>query len=221
MAIADIGSIMEKAEAYMDSAKGKKIIRDTMNNIMTGKVKKASEWGGHTDNFGPEEAAEKFIYVLRRVIDSRGYGINATRYGYPIGVSPSADGMLGPTAVRAAKNLDYILPGGDEDGEYNISISFGGNLKRASLNPGKYSGVYNIIGLLNKGYATKGGRVVVGVWEGHGDGMAVSLPTRSGSHFIQEAIDIFMREYASEYGVIRIDTSGDYSDNGTMTITTV
>lgn len=135
-----------------------------------------------------EKAARKFIEVLKSVVEAKG-----------------SAGYLGSTAISAATSLVSSEP--YKAGDYiAIDINFSGDLFRASLVPGKYDGVDNIVALLNNGYDT-GGKHVYGMWHGK---PYRSLTYRNGAHFIQEAVDEFNRLYASEYGVIEINVSNKY-----------
>lgn len=219
MANINIDSVLKKADIYIESADGKKRVRETVNNIITGKQKLVSG-GSNSVALDPEAAAEKFIEVLHKVILEHAM---STNFGSAYtNRSMAGQGFLGRTAISALENIDYTHPYEyGEDTSY-ISVYFGGNLIRKSLDPSRYpDGAYDIVGLLNGGYAAK--HAVGGVWEGHGSETIASLVNRKGTHFIQEAVDDFMGNYASQYGVIRIEVSGNYtSGHGTaMEITTL
>ena len=90
---------------------------------------------------------------------------------------------------------------------YTIEIFFTGNLSRPSLVPGKYGGISNLAALLNNGVDHEMNRVH-GIWHGQETWSRTVIP---GAHFVDDAVSSFMGSYASEYNVIDISVSGDFS----------
>ena len=88
------------------------------------------------------------------------------------------------------------------DGSSIIYIYFGGDLHRDSLAPKDYSGIDNVVALINNGYGEHPSMAKVwGEWHGariHG------LTQRTGLHFIQQAVQDFNGNYGSDYNVTAI-----------------
>lgn len=91
-------------------------------------------------------------------------------------------------------------------GSYSVSISFGGDMSRPSLEPRKYGGVSNIVALFNKGYSAPKAKYVGGYWHGS---FTWGKPSRPALQFIQAACDSFMASHGGEYD-IQIEISGEY-----------
>lgn len=154
---------------------------------------------GKMGRYDPQAAMDAFIRVLKEEIEESG-----SKGGTPM------SGSLGPTAVRALLNIKHssVQPG--FDGQEEIGFYFA-DVQRPSLNPGKFpDGVYNLPLLLNNGYTTQG-KKVYGYWASH-DVYIENLRERSGAHFIEAAIQRFMRYYAWRYGVRSITFEGIYAD---------
>lgn len=186
-------SILNKAETYMNSAKGKKRINKLVDDIIIGRV---SFLSNGTKVHSPSEAASKFIEVLRNEISSSGIA----------GGGDFASGQLGDTAVSALSKLEYGVPRkvAGKEYAYSIDVYFTEDLHRESLAPEHFSeGVHNIAALLDKGYTA--GHAVYGVWKGHHDNKMIrSLQSRGGAGFIDRAVSTFMNNYAADYGVVDI-----------------
>lgn len=186
-------AIVNKAKTYMRSPAAQKRIEQKIDSaVMTGGS--VSDANGKTITMtGAREAAEKFIEVLQNEIKSLGAGS-----GY-------ADGRLGGTAVASLTQLKHGGIRKTGKNKYQIEVWFADDLHRESLVPDRYDGVENIAALLNKGYHAR--NTVYGTW--HGKDVA-SLQQRDGSHFIEHAIDTFMVNYASTYGVTAIEAADIY-----------
>lgn len=195
MASINTSSILEKAKQYMQ----KSSIQRDIEEIVDRKMVSDNDRGPvHSASIhSPIEAAEKFIEVLQNEI--RGLGVNGGDF---------AAGMLGPTAVSALTKLEHSAPVKIGKYKYRIDVFFAGDLHRESLAPDKYDGVDNIAVLLNYGYGAR--HSVYGVWIGHGSPRIQSLQSRCGAYFIESAVANFMQEYASGYGVSRIDVISGY-----------
>lgn len=174
MASINFESIESKANEYLNSKNGR--------SKLSGKVKDKMTTGGTSSP--PQEAAEKFIEILKETISNDAGGL------------ASVSGSILPSYSDATKV---------EDGVYAIEIDLDkGVLSRESFYPkGEY--VDNIVALLNKGYEAN--RSIWGTWHGH---RIRSLASRKGSHALEEAKSTFMSLYGDEYGVIDIKIDDIY-----------
>ena len=174
----DMGSVLGKAKDFMESNEGRKRAAGAKQKVMSGRVKLSSGQSIHT----PEEAADKFISVLRQAIDGSGLSAGAIN------------------AVSSINHSDAYKIGDDK---YDIYVYFTGDMYRPSLDEARYGGINDIVSLLNDG--AKGGapmHTVVGQWHGETIRSKTVIP---GAHFIQQAISDFMGNYASDYNVTSIE----------------
>lgn len=128
-------------------------------------------------------AAIKFIEVLRHEIETSG---------------------LSPDAIEAISNISASSPYSLGNGKSMITIYFGGDLSRPSLQEPKYGVVDNIVLLLNNGVD----HIMSSIY-GHWDSHGVDTWSRTvipGAHFIEQAISTFKGNYAYDYGVVDITT---------------
>lgn len=163
----------------MKSDVGKKrideVIKDSMNNrtpLQSGKVVHS-----------PEDAASKFVEVLKNSINTSG---------------------LSDDAVNAVSNIESGNATASSRNKYIIRISFAGDLTRPSLDEEKYGSIEDIVMLLNNG-VDHTMRRVHGMWHGKETWSKTVIP---GTHFIEQAINDFMNNYASEYNVKNISMEG-------------
>lgn len=180
MASINMTSILSKAGGYMNSTKGKNKTDTIISKAMLGSVKLTSSGSVHT----PEEAASKFIEVLRRTIESCGLSANA---------------------IEAISQIEATAP--TQIGDTNtflIRVYFAGDLSRPSLDEATYGGISDIVALFNNGIDHTM-RPVHGVWHGQDYWSRTTIP---GTHFIEQAISDFQGNYAHEYNVIDISTEG-------------
>lgn len=190
-------SIMKKANACMNTTQKKREIRTKVDLHMLGKISLGSG-GGKGSSHTPEEAADKFIEILMREIKTHE---NASY----------ASGGISRSAIAGFPEIEHGTPYRVGD-KYCIDIYFEGDLSRPSLAPSYYDGINNIIALLNSGY--EAGHRVYGTWESRAwtdDERIASLVSRGGAHFIESAVDNFMGNYSTEYGVEKIDISDTYT----------
>lgn len=176
MASINMDSILSKANTFLGSSSGMKKRNVCAQEILSGK--KNSGNFKHT----PEEAASKFIEVLKNSIDTSG---------------------LSPNAISAISNIDY----GDvtiHGTTGTVKIQFVGDMSRPSLAPNVFDGIDDIVALFNNGVDHKM-RGVHGTWHGKETWSRTVIP---GTHFIEQAVSTFMGLYAAEYGVISIDVNG-------------
>lgn len=200
MASINMQSILAKAQKCMSKSENQKKVNEIVDKVYLGELGRISFTmsNGGTPH-PPDEAAAKFIEVLRNEIDS-----HASGGGF-------SSGQLGATAVSALKNLDHGSPYKVGTNTYQIPVYFTSNLHRDSLDIDEFpEGVDNIAALLNSGYTA--GHVVYGYWMGHNEYFkTASLTQRAGAHFIDNAVHDFMGNYASEYGIIDIQVDDVYN----------
>lgn len=191
-------SIIKKAQACMNTTEKKQRAAAIIDTYMMSRVglSFSSPRAGRMPPKPPSLAAGKFIEVLRKEIES----CIGTDY---------ASGEMSRSGYIAISELDHGEPYRVGD-KYYIDIYFDDDLSRPSLAPQRYDGISNVAALLNNGYTAA--HAVYGVWEKHsiGDERIASLTSRGGAHFVQQAVRDFMGNYASEYGVTRIDVSDVY-----------
>lgn len=171
-----MASILAKANRYLNGAEGKRRIRELTDKVMLGEIT-LSSGGGRGTIHTPEEAADKFIEVLRRTIASSGLSIDA---------------------FDAISDFDYTraVKVGDK---YIVNVYFVDDMHRDSLYPMGYNGISDLASLLDSGYSAK--NYVYGDW--HGERIR-SRTTFPGVHFMDQAVADFMGNYASEYNVDEI-----------------
>ena len=174
-------SISKKVEKAINTPQVKKKIESCANRKITASA---------------QEAAQQFVDILQKSIAASA-GENY------------ASGDLGTAAIQALLSLNFNTGAPYKQGNnYIINISFDGDKYRESLSPAQYDGINNIVALLNSGYTA--GHTVYGVWKGHTDGKIPSLTKRGGAHFIEQAINEFMRNYARYYDIKDIQVSDIY-----------
>lgn len=183
MASINMDSILAKAKTYMRSD-GKSKVNIVVSKLMSGSVCPQSGKTVHT----PEEAAAKFIEVLRNSIESSG---------------------LSAGAIEAVSNIEHSSAHqlGDSN-TYIISVYFTGDLSRPSLDTDRYpNGIRDIVNMFNYGAPKDGHRMhpVHGEWHGNETWSRTVIP---GAHFIEQAVTDFMGNYASEYNVTNISVEG-------------
>ena len=174
--IVDTKSILGLAKKVVNSREFKKKQEEYVRDILLGKVSVSVRNGSvHT----AEEAAEKFIEVLKNSISTSGLSANA---------------------AAAISDLTFGSPV-CVGNKCTIKVSFSGDLHRESLVPNKYpGGIDHLEELLDKGVDHRM-RPVHGEWHGQ---MVWSRTTISGAHFIDAAKRDFMASYGNEYNVTDI-----------------
>jgi len=191
MSSVNMDVVKKQVQAAINSSAGQKYINDAVDSIMAGlgnkKVTISAGSGGLM-----EAAAKRFIEVVKGEVEKQ----------------PNAGRSLGETAVEALTALKYGKPY-KSSGQYKIDVNFTGDLHRESLVPERYPrGVDNIVALLNSGYSAD--HSIMGVWVGHTDKPISSLAERDGLHFIESAVEKFMRSYAASYGITDISVDNEY-----------
>lgn len=185
MAVVNWSSILSKAEACMKAPEKKKEMQDIVDRRVIG------GFGGSGTN-NVIRAANRFVEILKECIDE-------------CAGSNFSNGDLGETAIDALKNITIGTAEEYGDGNrYSIPITFSmDDRHRDSLAPDVFSGVDDIVVLLNNGYPRDGHEmgVVYGKWHGRN---IQNLRDRQGAHFIESAVDKFMTSESRKYGVIDI-----------------
>jgi len=195
MVTLNLGSIMQKVEAYSRTANGKIKMQDCIQKYHSEGVGKTAAGDKVMTEADMWAAASKMISVLRSTAQS---------YGLPASVMAHFD------SLDCSKI--YEMP----DGSFTIFITFGDDLHRDSLYSDGYDGVRNIVAVLNNGYHARD--YVYGDWDGHAptgeskfDGRSIdtsafirSRKDREGLHFIQQAVQDFNGNYGADYNVTAI-----------------
>ena len=183
----NMGSIMQKVDNWKNSPEGKRRIQAVLDQyVKEGRTKTAAG-----DSIIKEErinlAAEKFMDILRNIASGCQLPEAHGKYVFPESV------------MELLKDIHVGNPVKSGNG-YQVEIRFAGNRERKSLQPEKYSGVGNIIAVLNNGYDYDGKIwTVEGEW--HGDQIH-ALPGRTSMQFIKQAVLEFNEGYGAKYNVI-------------------
>ena len=151
-------------------------VKNKVRNAINSNAQKA--WRAKFESNIVEEAADEFIAVLKREIDSCG---------------------LDPEVASAiADSIEHDSPTKINSNKYSINVQFSDDMTRPSLNPNDE--LNNLALLMNDGFShTK--HAVRGIWHGK---EIIGLRERDGKHFIESAILQFMNNYARKYGVDEI-----------------
>lgn len=179
MAKINWGSVKAKAESFVKSDEFKERIKREG-------LRSSSTTHKHRVDMA-EEAAKKFIDTM---------------------VSEAASRLTGPqlSAVFTEMSAGQAEDGGD--GKITIPVNFSLTLKRPSLYPAGYpEGVYNIVGLLDKGYSAKSR--VFSVDPVTRERM-VSLQSRPGMEYVESGVANFIRAHGKRYKIERVDISEEY-----------
>lgn len=179
MASINMKSILSKAKTYIGSTVGRNKVDGVVNKVMLGNIRLQSAGVIHT----PEEAASKFIEVLKDSIKNAG---------------------LSPNAIEAVSNIEQTSAYRTGYNSYVIQVYFVGDMSRPSLDEAKYGRINDIVALFNNG-VDHTMKQVHGVWHGE---EAWSRTTIPGTNFIEQAVTDFMGNYASEYNVTNISVRG-------------
>lgn len=193
-------SIKSKLDAWAKSPEGQKRMQDKIAEYRKSGVTKTAAGSDVMGEKRIRQAASRLIYVMQKTAASYSLPESVMKHFYLLSCS------------------DIITK---PDGTLEALITFGGDLHRDSLYTKGYSGVDNIVALLNNGYVNTGGSArnyVYGPWFGHQptggalddarstDGIAYihSRKDFGGLHFIQIAIDNFNKTYGSVYNVTAV-----------------
>ena len=167
-------SILSKAKKFMGTDDAVSKINDIKRDVMSGKKKLSRGSTPHT----PDDAANKFVEVLKQEIDASGVSRNV------------ADAIDTLRVTGASYN---------GDGSYDIMVYFEPT-PRLSLIPEKYGYISDLALLYNDGVD----HIMHQVWGDWHGRLTGSLTTIPGAGFMESAIDVFMDSYADEYNVTNI-----------------
>ena len=181
MTTVNMESILSKAKKYTNTPQFQDKVRKKVDSIILSNGSTGMSGGSKISIGGLRMAAEKFIEVLKNEISNSNI------------------------AISDVISLEYDTPKKVGINRYQIEIWFSNDLHRESLAPDKYDGIDNVVALFNNGYTAH--NAVHGTWHGQ---EIYSLTNRAGIHFIDSAIRSYMANYASEYGVVSIETSPTY-----------
>nr|DAI72209.1 MAG TPA: hypothetical protein [Bacteriophage sp.] len=180
MATVNMGAILKKAQTYIESARGQKQMKSTIEKYIRSGVT-TTQAGSYVPTIDVmNEMSEAFIRILHKHAASL------------------------PSSVAAHfGSLRSTPPKKTSDGSYIVEISFADDLSRASLQPYDYSGAHNIVAIFNNGYPQSSGRAeaishVSGFWHGE---YVHARGSREGLHFMQDAVDEFNGIYGSVYNI--------------------
>lgn len=179
----DMASIIKKAEKCIKpGGSAYRRYQKFLDKEMLGDMRVESGASSHT----PQEAAEKFIEVLRKTIRDSG---------------------LSENVKLAISEFEYTSPYKLSDGTYKITVYFDEDLSRPSLDEKKYGRIKSLADLYNDG-VNHTMHTVRGVWHGK---ETLSRTKISGEHFMEQAIADFMGNYGAEYGVSDIERVNNYN----------
>ena len=195
MPAVDIGKIMTKVRKYSLSADGKLRKKEYLDKCRSEGIDKTAAGGRIVTEQDMREAASKLIDALKS---------SARSCGLPASVMKHFD-SLGYSEIQKLPDAGSV-----------IYVYFGDDLRRDSLYPEGYDGVYNIVALLNNGYHARD--YVYGSWDGHSprgesvlDGRSTdtsayirSRKDREGLDFIGQAIRDFNASCSAQYGVTAV-----------------
>lgn len=180
--IVDMKSIQNAASKVANSRAFKKEQQECIQGALLGRVRLDIEGGTiHT----AEEAAEKFVDVLKNHISTSGLSSNAA--------GAISDFTIGSPACSGSK--------------CTIKVSFAGKMHRQSLAPSVYpGGIDNLEELLDQGVGHTM-RPVYGEWNGQ---KIRSRTTINGAYFIDAAMRDFLAGYGKEYNVTDINVEYEH-----------
>ena len=192
MASYDWSSILKKAQAASESESVQQKIDSVVDDYMLNGKKLST-----SRSVKPvRDAAIKFAEVLSKEIHSCA------------GSVPAA-GQLGQTAISALSSVKISTPVKTSRNHYEIGVSFSGDMSRESLDPSYFpDGIDNIAALLNNGYSARA--TVYGVWLNHSPWNIKSLTSRTGAHFIDNAVQSFKTGDSAKYGITNIEVDEIY-----------
>ena len=172
MASVDWNALESKINKWLNSSEGKKVVQETVDKIMLGKI--SFKVGDDVDTKTPKEAAEKFIQVLTNTIYT---------HGLSSGVSEAI--AKGIVCSSPFKNGNV----------YSINVYWQSDLSRPSLNG--VDELHDLAELYDTGVDHTMNRIW-GTWHGKTVGSKTDIP---GNHFMDEAVRAFIDGYGNEYGV--------------------
>ena len=168
-------SILKKAQAYMQRPEAKKKIEKMRDDALQ---------HGQISNgrviHSAVEAGEKFGQVLRKTIQSSGIPANV---------------------IIALEDYDVSHPHKLGDGKYHVMVFFDNDTKRETMSTKKAYYSIDLAELYNDGVD----HIMKPIYEwDEAGGFHKSLTHIPGAHFMEQAVNDFMNNYAAEYNVLDI-----------------
>lgn len=193
--MADSASVKAQINAWAASAKGRAAIKK--------KLEEYKKNGVENTQAGSIVLTDKrLLWLADRLCEE------IIRAGSASGVPASVSGDIATIKRGAMKK--------NADGSRSVELSFSGDLSRPSLQPYEYpEGARNIIAIFNNGYPHNGTSPaaissVFGEWNGR---IVNARGSRSGLHFMQDAVSTFNKLYGEKYDVT-VTLAEIYSDAG-------
>lgn len=177
-----LDAIFKELENYVKSSEFQKEI-----------AKNADQYGAVGEGLTvAQEAGKKFADVLKQTIET----------------SPLSAGV-----VEAISNIGVEPPKHIKENTYQVTVYFKDDLSRMSLSPSRYNPINDLAELYNDGVSHRMKRVYgkwysktgYRAWDGWGNQRVGSRTVIPGTHFMEQAINEFMQNYAPKYGVVNIE----------------
>lgn len=174
MAGIEFGSLEKDIGAFLKIPPVKKEVQAEVDKVMLGGISFGAGTSDRTHT--PEEAANKFIEVLKDEIQSASLTDNVKQ--------AILQGIVHDKPYQIGEN------------EYSVHVYWESDLSRLSLNPSGED-LRDLAELYNTG-VDHTMRQIFGMWNGQKVGSRTVIP---GTHFMEIALATFMDAYGAEYGV--------------------
>lgn len=112
-----------------------------------------------------------------------------------------------PTTLKKSISVSTQVNYGNNNDAY-ILADIGGNLFRPSLEPHKYSGAYNIVGLFSKGWSYASWKAPSGYWHGQ---FTYARAKKEADPFIAKAVSDWSSKWSDEIGTREIKINSMYT----------
>lgn len=177
----NMSSILGKLEKYMGTNDGKERRNKLVKSYIAGNA--VIESLKNSIKGTPEEAGRCLKSCLLESIESSGMSS-----GVESALTSAVD-MTEPVDVSHNDSLRYV-----------ITVGFFDDMSRPSLLPSKYDDIANLADLYNEG-VDHWMKQVYGYWHGRHIGSTQRI---EGKHFVEQAVQDFKGNYASDYDVLDI-----------------
>lgn len=183
----NVSSLAAKLNAYANSGEGRARIASKVIELRrSGGMNTRTEAGDLVISFAQiQAAAADLVSMVRK---------HAASAGLPASVMADVESLQQSGFTE------------NEDGSVHVELTMTADKSRASVQPEKYDGSYNIVAAFNKGYNASGS--IRGYWESAGEEVW-TRQSRQGLYFLQAAIAEFSAKYGAEYKVT-VKLSGEY-----------